>query len=141
MMLRGLARAVEAVGPGVAVGHVGQQLEGEHHRARLAGVGLGLLGEPAHGVVGRADAQRPERVGLRRAVVGDDAEAGEDLAPAERKLGRLGRRRLLARGGRRRRPGAVAAASVARADGGADQGGGGGDDAQRGQAASANDIG
>ena len=90
---RGLARAVEAVRPRIAVGHVGQQLEGEHHGARLLGVGLGLLGEAAHGVVGRADAQRAEGVGLGGAVVGDDPEAGEDLAPAERKLGRLGRRR------------------------------------------------
>ena len=141
MMLGGLARAVEAVRPGIAVGDVGQQLEGEHHRARLLGVGLGLLGQAAHGLVGRADAQRAEGVGLRGAVEGHDAEAGEDLAPAERELGRLGRRGLLARGRLRGRLGAVAAAAIARADGGADERGGRGDDAQRGQAASADDIG
>jgi hypothetical protein len=39
------------------------------------------------------------------------------------------------------RLGAVAAAAIARADRGADQGGGRRDDAQRGQAASADDIG
>ena len=137
----GLARAVEAVHAGIAVGDVGQQLEGEQHGAGLLGVRLGLLGQAAHGLVGRADAQRAELVALGRAIEGHDAEAGEDLAPAERELGRLGRRSLLAGGGLRGRFGAVAPASVACADGGTDERGGRGHDAQRGQAASANDIG
>ena len=141
MTLGGWRRAVEAVGPGVAVGDVGQQLEGQHHRARLPGVGLGLLGEAPRGVVGRADAERAELVALRRAVEGDDAVAREDRAPAERELGRLGRGAWLAALVLRRRLGAVAAAAVARADGGADEGGGRRDDAQRGQAAAADDIG
>jgi hypothetical protein len=80
-------------------------------------------------------------VALGRAVEGDDAEAREDLAPAERELSRLGRRGLLARGGLGGRLGAGAATAGARADGGAHERGDRGDDAQCGQAASANDIG
>ena len=129
--------------PGSRLATSASSSSAEHHRARLLGVGLGLLGQAPHGLVGRADAERAERVALRRAVEGDDAEAREDLR-ARRAGARSawaaepGSRRCVFAAGRL---GAVAAAAVARADRGADEGGGRSDDAQCGQAAAADDIG
>jgi hypothetical protein len=97
---------------------------------------VGLAGEAARGVFGRADAERPEGVALRRTVVGDDAEVGEDPSAPERQLD------LCALGAGL--PGGclgIAAAAIAGADGRASDRRGGCEHAECGEAATAIDVG
>ena len=92
----GLARAVQAVGarrrrwrsPRAAPSPAGPAVAGGRS-------GCACVEQAPRRRGRRADAERAELRGLRRAVVGDDAMLGQDRAPAAGQLGRRRRRRLL----------------------------------------------